>query len=89
MGRIFGIIGIGDNSIKLTEDFKYIFKDFLDIQEICILADDSNNFNKKYDNFICCTYDKKYAKSILSSHNLNYGKDYLWDEDYFPLLLRQ
>lgn len=86
MGRIFGIIGIGDNSIKLTEDFKYIFKDFLDIQEICILADDSNNFNKKYDNLICCTYDKKYAKSILSSHNLNYGKDYLWDEDYFPLL---
>ncbi len=81
-----GIIGIGEYNKKLVEDFRYVFKDVVDIQEEFELIEDAKSFNKKYDYYVCCAYDKKKAKSILARFNLRYGKDYLYDEDYFYLL---
>ncbi len=83
---IFGIIGAGENSKKLVEDFIYIFKDRLNIGETFELSTDLNTIKGKYDRYICCTFEQKKSRKKLRDAGLIYKKDYSFAEEYFSLL---
>lgn len=85
-GIRYGILEVGEGSKKLSGDFIYVFKDILNLGEICCLNDGDSPLPGGADSFICCTYHRGEALKILSSKGLTYKKDYFWAEDFFCLL---
>jgi hypothetical protein len=58
INKSYGLIGIGENSIKLINDFIYIFDDKLNIEEVNNIDNLSDELNdSRYDGYICCCYD--------------------------------
>lgn len=39
-----------------------------------------------YDQIILCDFDKTEKRAVLEQQNLSYGKDFIYEEDFFPLL---
>ena len=86
----FGLIEIGEESAKLSSDFRYVFGGKLKLGERIRFGDGRTSREelrgKKYDAFICCAYDRREALKILSDSGLEYRMDYLFAEDLFCLL---
>lgn len=85
--KSYGLIGIGENSSKLINDFIYIFDDKLNIEEVNNIDNLSDELNdSRYDGYICCCYDRNNAKSKLAAAGLKYNIDFYFAEDLFELL---
>ncbi|MCR4686915.1 MAG: hypothetical protein K5659_05050 [Lachnospiraceae bacterium] len=85
--KSYGLIGIGENSSKLINDFIYIFDDKLNIEEVNNIDNLSDELNdSRYDGYICCCYDRNNAKSKLAAAGLKYNIDFFFAEDLFELL---
>lgn len=86
----FGLIEIGEESAKLSSDFRYVFGDKLKLGETVGVGNGKERTAEipegKYDAYICCAYDRGDAVKILSESGLEYKKDYLFAEDLFSLL---
>lgn len=84
--KSYGIIEVGENSSKLSLDFRYMFESLIKLGDSASI--DSENFKlpDKYDLYICCTYDQKDAEKKLAGMGLVYKKDYFFAEDFFYLL---
>lgn len=84
VGRLsYGIIILDDDSIKLAEDFKYIFSRMINIEDIVVYGNDHLG---DYDIYICCTYDRHTAMKKLRSKGYIYKRHYYFAEDYFFIL---
>ncbi len=83
---------------RVAEDFIYIF-DNLNILYIIDDIEDIDNFCKHrvetmqyalsdnaYDQIIICDFDKSMKEEVLQKNGLIYGKDYLYEEDFFTQL---
>ena len=87
INKSYGLIGIGEDSSKLTNDFIYIFDDKLNIEEVNNIDNLSDELNdSRYDGYICCCYDRNSAKSKLAAAGLKYNIDFYFAEDLFELL---
>ena len=84
------IIGIGENSRRLVEDFRYIFSDKISIINATFWNEDVVDFRAdsmdKCDVYVCCTYDKALASKRFEKIGMTYKKDYVFAEDLFYLL---
>ncbi|MCR4813189.1 MAG: hypothetical protein K5879_00010 [Lachnospiraceae bacterium] len=79
-------VGIGKNSEKAVADYLYIFREKLGIKDSTVLEDESLFPVKKYELYICCTYDRQSAQVIMDGQGLKYGKEWFFAEDTFFLL---
>ncbi|MBR3306288.1 MAG: SPASM domain-containing protein [Lachnospiraceae bacterium] len=81
-----GILGFGDGSEKLIEDFRYIFSDILNLGDAIRLNGVLTAVPFIQDLFICCTYERAEALRELKRSGLIYKRDFLFAEDCFPML---
>lgn len=84
---------------RIAKDFLYIFNE-LDIQYLTDDADDTKFLadryrvekldaaltDTSYDQIIICDYDKKEKEKRLQEKGLIYGRDYVYEEDFFAKL---
>ena len=82
----FGLVGVGTNSSRLVEDFRYMFEDILKLGETAVFDVERRSLMGKYEAYICCTYERDDAKNKLELSGFEYGKDYFFAEDFFGLL---
>ncbi len=81
-----GIIGFKDEQKRLIGDFIYIFGEKLNLGKISLLDENSENFLKECEHYVCCTYDRKAATRKLKEMGLIYKRDYHFAEEFFVLL---
>lgn len=72
----------GDN--RVAKDFRYIFEHL----DILGTTDDVESImaDSCHDQVIICDFDKKQKEHILQKKGLIYGKDYVYEEDFFSSL---
>jgi len=84
---------------RVAKDFMYIFES---INIVCFFEDESvekswidipvyrtsniQDMNKLYDQIIICDFEKKTKKERLEHIGLKYGKDFVYEEDFFSSL---
>lgn len=83
---------------RVSKDFTYIFNnlEILYLTDDFIKTKDIWGYNVKsleealedtaYDQIILCDFDKKQKEETLQKNGLHYGKDYVYEEDFFTEL---
>ena len=72
----------GDN--RIAKDFRYLFDDL----NIISVSDDIESILSDYcyDQIIICDFDKSQKEGKLKKRGLVYGKNYVYEEDFFSSL---
>lgn len=78
-----GVVGFGDNSGKLVDDFISVFENVFCINGCIDWKDGVSLSDGKHDYYICCTYDRNKALAEMSKSGLKYEENYLFAEDCF------